>query len=133
MGWSLIELIAFKIKLWGIGIVAVFLRAFVQQLIGDLRVQERRPVRYQQEEPNVMQSLSAPKVSSGGNVQERLPLRQTLQLVQTALPDAGTGTDVGPVQHQRRQSGVDGRQRRLPRLETQLPSSSRYHLVSLLI
>jgi len=77
-----------------------------------------------------MQGLPPPQVSLSRNVQEWIPLRKEIQLVQAALPDAGTGADVGPVQHQRRQLRVDGRWYPISWLETQLPSSSRYDLHS---
>ena len=67
----------------------VVLRPILQQSVGDLRVQKRRPVRHQQEEPDVVQGLPPPQVPAGGHVQERLPLRPPLQLVQIALPHAG--------------------------------------------
>jgi hypothetical protein len=49
-------------------------------------------VRHQQEEPDVVQGLPPAQVSAGRNVQKRKPLRPTLQLVQTALLDAGAGS-----------------------------------------
>ena len=62
-------------------VLTVFFRSIVQQPVGDFRVQERRPVRHQQEEPDFVQGLSIAQVPPCGHVQERLPLRPTIQLV----------------------------------------------------
>ena len=56
-----------------------------------------------------------------------LQVRSTVQLVQTALPDAGTGAVVGQLQHQRRQLGVDESQCGVPRSAAQLPPGARAH------
>ena len=52
-------------------------------------MQERRHVRHQQEEPDVVQGLPTAQVPPGGHVQERLPLRPPLKLVQNPLPPSG--------------------------------------------
>lgn len=49
---------------------AVVLRPDVQQPVAGARVQERRPVRHQQAEQNVVQGLQTPQVPCGRHVQE---------------------------------------------------------------
>ena len=44
---------------------------------------------HQQEEPDIVQSVSSEEVCGSGHVQERLPVRASLQLVQDTLPAAG--------------------------------------------
>ena len=78
-----------KLFLFFIVLTVVF-RPDVQQCFGYWRVQERRSVRHQQEEPDFVQGLSIAQVPPCGHVQERLPLRPTIQLVQDSLPPAGT-------------------------------------------
>ena len=70
----------------------VVFRPVLQQPVGDFRMQERRSVRHQQEEPNFVQSLSIAQVSPRRNVQKWITIRSTIQLVQIALPDARTRT-----------------------------------------
>ena len=69
--------------------VAVVLRADVQQPGLHLGVQEPGHLRDQQEEPHVVQGVSAAQVPAGGHVQERLAVRPQVQLVQDPLPAAG--------------------------------------------
>ena len=84
-------------------LVAVVFRPHLQQRDGHWWLQERRPVRHQQEEPDVVQGLPSAQVPPGGDVQERLPLRQTLQLVQNPLPAAGAdGIGRSPGRRRRR-------------------------------
>ena len=54
-------------------------------------MQKQRGMRHQQEEPNFLQSLPTPEVPVCRYVQERLPLRPQIQLVQDPLPPPGTG------------------------------------------
>lgn len=72
--------------------VLVFLWEDVQQPGVNLRVQEQREVRDHQEEPYFLQGLQTEEVLGGGNVQERLSLREEVQLVQDPLPAAGAAT-----------------------------------------
>jgi len=68
---------------------SVILRAHLQQPVEHLGVQEQRPVRDQQKEPDVLQGMSTAQVSGGGDVKEWIALRPPLQLVQDSLPAAG--------------------------------------------
>lgn len=70
-------------------LLSVVLRANVQQLIVDIRVQEQRRVCHQQEEPNGVQGVSVTKMPAGRNVEKWIALRPPLELVQDPLSAAG--------------------------------------------
>lgn len=53
-------------------------------------MQEQRRMRDQQEEQDVVQGVPAAQVSGGGHVQERVPVRPAVKLVQDPLPTPGT-------------------------------------------
>ncbi|KAG5895702.1 hypothetical protein JTB14_021395 [Gonioctena quinquepunctata] len=73
-------------------LVQVILRAILQQPQLHLRMQKQRRVHHQQEKSHSLQSLPPQKVPHGGHVQERLPIRQKIQLVQNPLPPPRTTT-----------------------------------------
>ena len=68
---------------------AVILRAHLQQLGQHLRVQERRRVRDQQEEPHGVQSVPPAKMPDGRDVEVGLAVRPPFQLVQDPLSASG--------------------------------------------
>lgn len=68
----------------------VVLRAYLQQSRQHFRMQERRGVRDQQEEPNRVQGVPVAQVSDSGHVEVGLTLRTPLELVQNPLPPPGT-------------------------------------------
>lgn len=47
---------------------------------------------HQQKKPDSLQGVSSPKVPLSGNVEKRLPLRSSFQLVQDPLPPSGATT-----------------------------------------
>lgn len=68
----------------------VVLRAILQQPELHYRMQEQWGMCHQQKEQNRLQSMSTPQVPDGRDVQVRLKIRQTLQLVQNPLPPPRT-------------------------------------------
>jgi len=59
-------------------------------------VQEQRRVRDQQKEQDVVQGVQVAQVSGGGHVEEWVPVRPAVQLVQDTLLAPGTATAAPP-------------------------------------
>lgn len=73
---------------------SVILRPHLQQHCRNRRLQAQRRLCYQQKEQNGLQGVPFAQMPPSRDVQERIPLRSPLQLVQNPLPAAGAADHV---------------------------------------